>query len=132
MNGMVDAKNNGASPDQTDDTPSAEILALMKQQQKVALRSEITDSTQQWASHWSEQDIDAYLSHYSDKFVSDTGMNIDEWSAHRAEPLAKPTWVQVMLLDIQLDIVSDSLVRAEFTQNYSASNYQDVSSKTLS
>ena len=91
MNGMADAQNTGASSDQTDDTPSAEILALMKQQQEVALRSEVIDSIQQWASDWSEQDVDAYLSHHSDKFVSDTGMNIDEWSAHRAEPVAKPT-----------------------------------------
>jgi len=112
--------------------PSAEALALMKEQQEVILRSEVLDNIQQWASAWAAQDVDAYLSHYSEKFISDKGMNLDEWKTYRSSRVRKPDWVQVMLLDIDIEILSDSRVNAQFTQNYSASNYQDVSSKALS
>lgn len=111
---------------------SAEVLALMKEQQEVILRSEVLDDIQQWATDWSAQDVEAYLSHYSEKFISDKGMGLDEWKAYRSSRVAKPDWVQVMLLDVDIEILSDSRVNAQFTQNYSASNYQDLSSKILS
>lgn len=128
--GTSQAENNLA---QTTPQPlSAETIALMKKQKEVVLRSEVMDDIQQWAADWAAQDVEAYLSHYSEKFVSDQGMNLDEWKAYRASRVTRPDWVQVMLLDIEIEILSDSRVNAQFTQNYSASNYQEVSSKALS
>lgn len=114
---------------------SADALARLKEQERALKQAErqsnVEDRVKQWAEDWSRQNIEAYLSHYSDRFVSDKGMNIEQWREYRSDRLAKPEWIQVLLLDIEVTLLSDSTAIATFTQNYSASNYQEVSTKKL-
>lgn len=108
-----------------------EELELKVQAMQLEQSFAITNIIQQWAADWSAQDVSGYLSHYSRKFNSDTGMNIEQWSDYRASRILKPTWVQVLLVDIEVDVISDAIATVRFRQNYSASNFQEVSIKEL-
>lgn len=83
-----------------------------------------------WVKAWSFQDIETYLSYYSEDFISPAGAPIGPWRALRTERVSKPEWIHVVIEDLRV-LVDDDLAVAEFQQVYAASNFSDESIKTL-
>lgn len=124
-----------AIADVTSDKTSGDTIQqkeIIEIAQAEGSQSSVIASVKQWASDWSAQDVEAYLSHYSNKFVSEKGLDIGAWRAYRSTRVEKPDWVNVKLLDTNVDMLSDSLIQVTFTQDYSASNYKELSVKRLS
>lgn len=91
----------------------------------------ITKNLNLWAIDWSSQNVEAYLSHYSENFVSDKGLKINAWREYRASRVTRPEWIDVDISNIELLSISDNRAVAEFSQNYNASNYKELSKKRI-
>ena len=89
-------------------------------------------AAEQWASDWAAQDVDAYLSHYAQSFVSTSGQNLQEWRNYRRDRVARPEWIEIKLNNMDATLTSTNTARVSFDQIYSASNYADQSRKELS
>lgn len=83
-----------------------------------------------WSNAWAAQDVDTYLAYYADTFVSEAGMNIEEWRAHRKGRLTKPEWISIGISKLRI-LPTDDGARAEFIQDYNASNYSDKELKKM-
>lgn len=83
-----------------------------------------------WSNAWSAQNVEKYLSYYADSFVSEAGMNIEEWRAHRAIRLTKPEWISIGIEHLKINAI-DGGAKAEFVQEYNASNYSDKELKKM-
>ncbi len=85
-----------------------------------------------WASAWSSQDVDAYLSHYASSFRPNRGLSLDTWRAQRRDRLRRPSFIEVGISDLVVNVEGPDSARAVFKQNYSATGYSDSVIKTLS
>ncbi|MCP4992456.1 MAG: TolC family outer membrane protein [Gammaproteobacteria bacterium] len=83
-----------------------------------------------WENAWSDQDIDAYLSRYSEAFVPDNGVSREQWVKQRTRIINRPEWIKIELEQIDLT-VQDTHATARFVQDYAASNYDDTVTKVL-
>lgn len=117
------------------DEPSAPELADQNQSNaKIDVPYEMANSIRvaldDWAEAWSAKDADGYLSHYSQNFVSEAGLNIEQWRIQGAQRLAKPEWIQVAISNIEIEALAHG-TRVEFFQEYSASSYADNEIKVI-
>jgi len=90
----------------------------------------ITKTIQSWASAWSAQDVDAYLSHYADSFTPAMG-SASKWRAQRHIRLTKPKYIRVALEKVKLLSISKNRARIELIQTYESNTYKDQSRKRM-
>ena len=88
----------------------------------------ITQAMQSWASAWSAQDVDAYLSHYAETFKPATG-SLSKWRMQRHIRLAKPAYIRIALDELKLLTLSKNRARIEVVQTYESNTYKDQSRK---
>lgn len=84
---------------------------------------------QRWATAWSDQDVEKYLSFYSDDFIPSGGLSYDEWLAQRRERLQRPDDITVTLTDFDLREETDGLLQLEVIQDYHSERYSDRTRK---
>jgi hypothetical protein len=89
-------------------------------------------TVRQWAAAWSAQDVDQYLSYYSDQFEPPSGETRAVWAASRRERLTRPGYIRVSMSDLVVEGTNPSgPATARFVQEYEAPNYRDVVRKEL-
>ena len=102
--------------DQVDWLPAAEI------EQR---REGISKRIESWRTRWSARDTDAYLAYYADEFHTDDGMDRKAFALHKRRVNQSKHKIEVRISD--LDLFSypgeQTLVLAEFTQEYRSDNY---------
>ncbi len=84
-----------------------------------------------WSRAWSEQDVDAYLSHYSRSFRPADGRSRSAWAAERRQRLQAPAFIEISVSDLEAEVVSESRGRATFEQGYRSDTYEDKVRKVL-
>ena len=84
-----------------------------------------------WAKAWSAQDVAAYLSFYSSRFVPDDGMTREAWKRYRGERIETPDFIRVRIADLEIRD-QDGKLEAWFTQRYESDRFRDVITKYLS
>jgi len=84
-----------------------------------------------WASVWSAQDINAYLSYYASDFTPQDGRTINQWRDLRRQRLSLPGAISVVVSDLVVEMLGDEHAQATFTQVYSSNVYNDRVKKTL-
>jgi DNA-binding beta-propeller fold protein YncE len=84
-----------------------------------------------WLEVWQQQDIEAYLTHYSRDFSPEEGLSIVDWEIARHKALSKPKFIRVEIRDIQIQKLSDSSSKASFIQSYQSDTHSDEVIKTL-
>lgn len=82
-----------------------------------------------WKENWAEQDVDAYLSSYSETFSPD-GMSHKSWIDQRQRALKRPEWIRIEIENPVINLAGTQAT-VRFIQKYTASNYQDVVIKQL-
>lgn len=100
---------------------------------------ELQPEVEAWARAWSDQDVDAYLSFYSDDFVPPDGMTIESWRAQRRDRLTRPNRIEVSLSDFRrvgFNKISSGdrqleLVKVRFHQVYESDTFSDEVDKEL-
>ncbi len=99
--------------------------------------AEIFAAVNSWASAWSAQDVDAYLSHYASDFQPEGGVSRSNWEALRRERVARPSLIRVSVVDPSVSTISDGVdtsgdrVRVTFRQEYESNNFGDTVTKVL-
>ncbi|MES1951202.1 TPR repeat-containing protein [Salinisphaera sp. S4-8] len=112
-------------------TPPAVPNVTARTKAPVDIDTSTPQSTlQSWAQVWSAQDVNGYLSMYSDDFVPDDGMSRSAWAAQRRQRVSAPKRIDVSLSDTQIKRRGEQAL-VTFTQRYKSNSYQDRERKAL-
>ncbi len=93
--------------------------------------ADVAAAVTRWADAWSNQNVDGYLDSYSSAFVPPNGASRRAWSNYRRDRISAPSFVEVNIDDMQVDVVDANNARVVFRQAYRSDTYQDVVRKTL-
>lgn len=92
---------------------------------------EVNDTLQAWATAWSAQAVDLYLSFYDEKYRPANGQSRAGWEKTRRYRLTKPKWIKVSLSDIKIQPLSADIVDVNFRQVYESNSFTDNSYKKM-
>ena len=109
-------------------TPAAE---RPDREEHAAAVAAIKQTVMDWASAWSEQDVEAYLSHYAGDFSPDEGLTLVQWRSQRRERVGSPGAITVTISDLVVEMLGGDHAQATFTQVYQSDTYGDRVKKTL-
>lgn len=96
-----------------------------------ARQDEVKLALESWRKAWAEVDMDAYLAWYAPNFVSSTGEGRAAWDGKRRAIMGREADIRLALTDLSVTLQDANQARAEFTQSYRSSSYQDLVRKTL-
>ncbi|MBC8283305.1 MAG: SPOR domain-containing protein [Nitrospinae bacterium] len=82
-----------------------------------------------WLNAWKAQEINSYLSFYSENF-EDSKRSRESWEAQRRKTLSKSSIISIEVSDVQITQEEDA-VEMSFTQNYKSDRISDVGKKVL-
>ncbi|MGB0468416.1 MAG: tetratricopeptide repeat protein [Pontibacterium sp.] len=85
-----------------------------------------------WATAWSGQHVDRYVSAYADNYRPASGNSHRDWIKNRTLRLSEPAFIKVTLGDIRVNLLSGTRAEASFRQVYRSDRYQDVEQKRMS
>ncbi|AXQ31417.1 hypothetical protein D0B54_23235 [Solimonas sp. K1W22B-7] len=94
-------------------------------------REEFVERIESWRRRWSARDTEAYLAFYGPGFTV-SGMNLQEFTAHKKRVNAGKKFIEVKLSDISLYRYPGGdapLLLAEFTMDYRSDNFRQHSRK---
>jgi len=94
-------------------------------------QEQIINMVQGWASAWSAQEVDLYLSFYSDRFKPEGTQSRKQWAESRRARLKRPSWVSVKVSEFIINSTGQQMTKVIFSQEYRSSNYSDRSKKEL-
>jgi adhesin transport system outer membrane protein len=87
------------------------------------------DFLDRWAMAWSAQDVNTYLSFYSQDFVPSGNMSLENWKTERHDRLTKVSSIEVSLKDFVVRPSFDHTVQVEVIQDYRSNIYSDRTNK---
>lgn len=118
--------------------PSSDVNATVAEQRQSGDRQDrgldyenIKMTLQGWASAWSAQEVDLYLSFYAPEFKPGKNLRRGDWAKQRRLRLRKPEWVKVTLDNIQIEAIENNRVSARFVQEYQSDRYNDITHKEI-
>ena len=86
---------------------------------------QLSQLLENWRQAWSARDVDAYLSHYSERFAPQGGQARAAWAESRRKNIAGRTGISVTVHALQIERVDDQRFRLAFLQDYAAGNYRE-------
>lgn len=92
---------------------------------------DVRSAIRAWASAWSNQDVDGYVAAYAQSFRPANGAPRATWVAYRRDRLTAPSFIEVEVSNIEVEMLGPDSARATFVQGYRSNTYQDRVSKTL-
>lgn len=95
------------------------------------LKNEIEGLITRWAQAWSSQDVNRYLTFYTDDYAADGFTSHSSWARSRHEKITRPKSIQVDIQNLHVEIARSDLVKARILQVYRSDTYQDRTEKTL-
>ncbi len=95
------------------------------------LDNDILQTLKGWASAWSAQEVNLYLSFYAPEFRPAKGMSRGRWEQQRSVRLRRPAWVKVNLNSFQVQPAESGLARVRFLQHYQSDTYRDKTWKEV-
>lgn len=117
------AKVTGAFPQAS---PLAEIAVINGSQ------AEIAAFIDTWKSAWSSQNADAYIRCYGSDFKIPTRYKTrSAWEKSRRWSIARPSFVEVVVQNLEVYLEGDNSVRVTFRQLYRSDRFQEKVQKTL-
>jgi murein L,D-transpeptidase YafK len=143
--GFMKGKKEASKP-QIDSSPSGRLKnskvarTIKKLSKKIATRLPLTTSdssgfrsnsfVKNWAIAWEKQDVDYYLSFYSEKFKGEK-KNRTAWEASRHRALKKNNNKQLFLSNIRVQKIDAKKIEINFTQEYKSEGHTDTGKKEL-
>ena len=86
-----------------------------------------------WSQAWSSEDIESYLSFYSDNFIFPKKFSSrNEWEGQRYQSFESAGNIQVTLTNMKVTFTDETHARVTFSQDYRSDTYRDRVKKTLS
>jgi tetratricopeptide (TPR) repeat protein len=97
----------------------------------VSQRTEVIMAVGNWAEAWSNQDVDAYLSHYAADFTPSGQTSRSAWEKQRRARLTRPKTIKVSVEDPKVSFSGESSARVRFQQHYRSDTIDSKGYKTL-
>ena len=94
-------------------------------------RTTILSTLSNWAEAWSSQDVERYLGFYAADFVPDDGSPRPDWVRARRIRLKRPSFIEVTLSDLDVELSGAGEARVTLTQHYRADTYEDEVQKRV-
>lgn len=101
------------------------------EQEKATNRKAVESAVKNWATVWSAQDVEGYLSSYGRQFVPPKGLSRSEWERERNVRLKKPRFINVKLSNIKINLHGKDYAEVRFTQSYQSDTYGDKVKKEI-
>ncbi len=95
------------------------------------LRNEVENLVRDWASSWSQQDLQTYFSLYSESYRPELGRSQEQWRELRKSRLTRPQWIRVQVDDLEVRQLEDNFIQVKLKQTYRSDVYQDQIHKSL-
>lgn len=95
------------------------------------LESLLADLVLDWAAAWSAQDVERYLTFYSESFLPANGSSRDRWSAERRERIGAPASIEVGIEATEVDLLNPDRAEVIFLQSYHSDRFSDRVRKAL-
>lgn len=112
--------------------PAAETAsqpaASVNQEDAVA---QVKQAINDWSKAWSDQDVNAYLSHYGKGFTPPDNETRKQWMKGRRKHLSAPSFIRVDISDLDVQLLGADHAQATFTQEYQSDTYSDRVTKLL-
>lgn len=109
-----------------------EVLEVTNVLMEALTQDEITRTILAWTAAWSRQEVDAYLSFYSDRFlVEDAFPSLQFWREQRRRAIRRPHAIRVMLTDVEIKIADENNAQVSCIQHYWSNLYQDETEKII-
>ncbi|HQF55100.1 MAG TPA: hypothetical protein PK208_08290 [Fibrobacteria bacterium] len=86
---------------------------------------------QNWAKAWSDQDVDGYLSCYSDRFTPAGKLDREAWVAQRRERISAPNSIKVEIVGPKVRMLKDRHAEVVYRQIYQTEDVRLTSRKRL-
>ncbi len=112
------------------DQASAEATEPVTEDRLAETRSVVEAAVSAWSRAWANRRIEDYLAAYAADFRPAAGGDRATWEAVRRERLSRPSWIEVEVSDLVVDLDGDS-ARARFVQAYRSDRFRDRVRKTL-
>lgn len=96
-----------------------------------AHRARVEAAVRGWAEAWAGQRVDDYLASYSAEFRPAGGLGLDSWQAQRRARLTGPSFIELALEALAVEVTGTDRALATFRQSYRSDSYADVVDKTL-
>ena len=128
----VQSTTDATGDTQTQPAPAASTSRPVSQPilDKKALNTEVSTALLNWAEAWSQQDIDAYLSSYTEDYTP-IESDHNSWRAARRERVLAPQFINVSVHDAQVEILSADRAIVNFIQSYHSSTFRDSVRKLI-
>ena len=120
-----------AEPDMTAPVESTTPLYQPVTQLNDAVQLALQASIDNWAAHWSKQDVPAYLNSYSEVFDVPGTLTRSQWEGQRKTRLGRAAYISISVAYDSFEIIGADEARVTFEQNYNSDSYNDVTRKFL-
>lgn len=94
-------------------------------------QQEVMQAVTEWATHWSQSDINGYLAAYSSNYQPQDNQSRSDWEKTRRTRLAKPAAISLKINQPKVAFLDDNLATVKFVQSYKSDSYNDTVRKTL-
>jgi len=84
-----------------------------------------------WIADWASQNVEGYLSYYHPEYRSTDNLSLERWKSLRRERIVKPSYIKIKTGELGIGFVDEQTALVFFKQDYSASNYKDVTVKQV-
>lgn len=91
----------------------------------------ILNAVNNWASAWSDKNVDKYLSSYANNFVTPKGESRKAWENTRRDRVGRPESISVEVNDPTVTMEGDTEAKVSFRQTYKANGKPQSTRKTL-
>lgn len=86
----------------------------------------------QWATAWSQRDVERYLGLYAQEFAPPDNLTRDAWQQKRRERILGKQRIVVAIDDLSVEMLEGNRAIARFAQTYEADKYRELRApKTL-
>ena len=92
-------------------------------------RSTVESTIENWRSTWEKKDIDRYMAHYADTFISNS-MTKDQWQRDKYAKMQRNDEFNIDISNLTIIEYNNGLV-ARFKQDYRIRNFKSIGIKTL-
>ena len=132
---LVAAADPDGQSQQEDDTSENDIAPVTTEKQLAAQQQDININEDEiilsWATAWSNNDVEKYLSFYSDDFVpDDPTLDRTAWEQVRRKRLQNKN-IRIIVSNAEVHRVDDQITEVRFTQRYTSQNYRDRVIKSI-
>jgi hypothetical protein len=108
-------------------TPLYQPTTQLNEAVQLALQASIDN----WAAHWSKQDVPAYLNSYSAAFDVPGTLTRSQWEDQRKTRLRRPAYISISVDYASFEMTGADEARVTFEQTYNSDRYNDVTQKFL-